>query len=147
MIALIVTIAPMGKGILLRSLYEGQGGVEMGVDEEGLLPPVPMREDWIHDWDQNRDWDRDVLMADLAATPTLTSITAAMKMRSLGRRFPISPSSIGSIPCPVPPTRSCVGGIYLNTTTTVTHHGWTQVWTAVPSLPGFFEVLAGAAIS
>ena len=45
MIALIVTIAPMVKGILIQSLYEGQrgaGGVGTGEVEEGPTAPCAL---------------------------------------------------------------------------------------------------------
>ena len=100
-----------------------------------LPPPVPSREDWSQDW----DWEWDVLMAPLAEIPILNSMIAIMPILSLGRRCPNPPSSIGSIPGPVPPNRSCFVGMYLNTATTVIPCGWTQTCTAVPSLPGVID--------
>ena len=81
----------------------------------------------------------DALMADLAATPTLTLMTATMTTSSLRQWCPIPPSSIGSIPGSVPPTLSCCGGMYLNLTKTVTPCGRTQTWTVVPSLLGLIN--------
>ena len=138
MIALIVTIAPMVKGILIQSLYEGQrgaGGVGTGEVEEGPTAPCALTGGL-----------EPGLGLGMGCADGGFGSNANIKVNDSNNdnvvirwRCPIPPSLIGSIPGPVPPNRSFFGRMYLNTATTVTSRGRTQKCTVVPSLPRLID--------